>query len=97
MIVLAEALAADVLGVAVAASALCRLAPLHLVRINGVRHRPSWVAIYFAMFCGAVFALSDVWSARIDHSTLLLLFACATYLWQSRHTWRDGPPQWMTV
>lgn len=96
MMTLAYSLAIDVLGVAVAATALCRLAPMHLVTHTAggrrVRYRPEWVLVYLLMFVGALFALLDLWMGEPNPSAIPLLAGAALYLWLSRVTWRDGPP-----
>lgn len=96
--ILAQTLITEAAAVAVAVAALCRLAPMHLLPHRDartqrrVRYRLSWVTVYFAMLAGAGTALWEIWTGAPSWAALLLLIACACYLWFSRVTWRDGPP-----
>jgi uncharacterized membrane protein YfcA len=91
MMIFAHTVAAETLAVGVMFAAACRMVPLHVST-----HKRSWIAAYFAMFCGAVVALwGDIPTHGPQWSTTLLLAACAAYLWLSRHTWRNGAPEFM--
>lgn len=103
MMILAQSLVTEALAVAVAGAALCRLAPMHVIRHRDpdtglpVRHRADWVAVYLGMFLGALAALLDVWDGHPSWAVTALLASLAGYLWQSRITWRSGPPRFMRV
>ena len=103
MMLLAHSLLTESLAGAVAGMALCRLAPMHLLTHadpdtgRPVRYRATWVAVYLSMFLGAVCALLDIWSGAPSWSATALLASLVIFLWQSRVTWRTGPPPFMRV
>ena len=97
MMLLIQSLATEAVAVAVGGAAICRLAGMHLVTYHGVRHRASWVAVYMAMLLGAIASVHESMTGEPSLAALLMLAASAGYLWQSRSTWRDGPPEFMRV
>lgn len=82
-------------ALAVGFAAVCRLSQLHVRRYDGVAHRPGWVLTYLAMALGAVFAFFEAARSDLSAGVLILLVACAMWLWLSRETWRDGPPPYL--
>lgn len=97
MMVLLQSMATEAVAVTVFGSATCRLAGMHLVTYHGVRHRASWVLVYLLMMIGPLVTVYEVLQGRPSWAALLLLGAVWMYLWQSRHTWREGPPAYMRV
>ena len=103
MIVLVQSLVTESLAVAVAGASLCRLAPMHLLPhpdpVTGrpVRYRATWVIVYLSMFLGSVCALLDVWNGTPSWSATALLASLVIFLWQSRVSWRTGPPRFMRI
>lgn len=97
MMLLVQSVVTEVVALAVGGAAICRLAGMHLVRYHGVRHRLSWVAVYLAMLIGAIASVHEVLAGDPSTAALILMLACALYLWQSRHTWHDGPPAFIEV
>lgn len=97
MIVLLQSVATEAVAVTVFGAATCRLAGMHLVAYGGVRHRASWVLVYLLMMLGPLVTVYEVLEGRPSWGALLLLGAVWMFLWQSRHTWREGPPAYMQV
>lgn len=95
MMTLAMTVTTEAAALAVGFAAVCRLSQLHVRRYHGVAHRPGWVLTYLAMALGAVFAFFEAARSDLSAGVLILLVACAMWLWLSRETWRDGPPPYL--
>lgn len=97
MMLLIQSLATEAAAVAVGGAAICRLSGMHLVRYDGVRHKAAWVMVYMAMLLGCIAAVHESIIGEPSYAALLLLAGAGGYLWQSRSTWREGPPEFMQV
>jgi uncharacterized membrane protein YfcA len=87
--------ATTAVALSVATAAVCRLAGMHLVTFNGVRHKASWVMVYLAMLVGSLVAVYEAVMGDPAPSTLILLTGAGVYLLLSRVTWTKGPPAHM--
>ena len=79
MMVLIQSLATEAAAVAVGGAAICRLAGMHLLRYDGVRHRVAWVMVYVAMALGAIAAVHETIIGEPSVSALLLLAGAGGY------------------
>ena len=87
----------SMLGGGIVLEVLRRLAPMHLLPRGGVRHRPQWMLWHLALAIASASAVYDTCARSPAWSTLALLAVGAGYLWLSRVTWRDGPPDHVCV
>lgn len=95
MMILVQTLATDGMALCVGFAAVCRLSQLHIPKYKGVGHKPGWVITYLIMAIGAIVAFFESADGKAGWATLVLLTACAFWVWLSRISWRNGPPRYL--